>query len=439
MKKYTFQDIRDNGLLLYEFVRGSVSQGINTLLSDIDHGGVYLAPAEQLLGLGLDYQDEIKDDKGDDDWMELNKYMRLLLKSNPTVLESLFIDDKYVLYEHPIMTDIKKHRNEFITKECFSCFIGYSCEQIKKCRSLKKIFVQPIVERKTVLDFCYTFYKQGSTKIENWLDYRGLKQKYCGLVNIPNMMETIGVYYDWGNHFLNEGIHIADIYRAYDTIGTYSTTDIITKLKKSTDDSEKLKLEEDLKKCHMCNMVEFIMDFYNLDGILSLRSWYYEQSPIGYKGIVNEKGTSNELRLSSVAKDEKPVCYMTYNKNAFSSHCKDYKEYKDWEKNRNPVRYLQNKGKQFDRKNVAHAIRLMHMGIEIARGEGVKVDRTNIDRDFIMNIRNGNSSYEDIISYLENKKIEMEDAMTSSTLPEKIDINRVNDLLLQIRKRQLRL
>ena len=437
MKKYTFEDIRDKGLLLYEYVRGSVSQGINTKSSDIDHGGVYLAPAEQLLGLGIDYQDEIKSEKGDDDWMELNKFMRLLLKSNPTVLESLFIDDKYVLYEHPIMTEIKKHRNEFITKECFNCFIGYSCEQIKKCRSLKKLFVQPIVERKTVLDFCYTFYKQGSTKIENWLDYRGLKQKYCGLVNIPNMMETIGVYYDWGNHFLNENIHIEELYGAYDNIGTYSTTDIITKMKKSTDDSEKLKLEEDLKKCHMCNMVGFIMDFYHLDDMFALRDWYYEQSPIGYKGIVNEKGTSNELRLSSVAKDERPVCYMTYNKNAFSSHCKDYKEYKDWEKNRNPVRYLQNKGKQFDRKNVAHAIRLMHMGIEIARGEGVKVDRTNIDRDFIMNIRNGNSSYEDIISYLENKKIEMEDAMTSSTLPEKIDIEKINNLLIEIRKRQL--
>ena len=144
MKKYTFEDIREKGLLLYEFVRGSVSQGINTQSSDIDHGGVYLAPAEQLLGLGIDYQDEIKSEKGDDDLMELNKFMRLLLKSNPTVLESLFIDDKYVLYEHPIMTEIKKHRNEFITKECFSGFIGYSCEQIKKCRSLKKLFVQPI-------------------------------------------------------------------------------------------------------------------------------------------------------------------------------------------------------------------------------------------------------------------------------------------------------
>ena len=63
MKKYTFDDIREKGLLLYEYIRGSVSQGINTPLSDVDHGGIYMAPVEQLLGLGLDYQDEIKDEK----------------------------------------------------------------------------------------------------------------------------------------------------------------------------------------------------------------------------------------------------------------------------------------------------------------------------------------------------------------------------------------
>ena len=183
-------------------------------------------------------------------------------------------------------------------------------------------------------------------------------------------------------------------------------------------------------------MVEFIMDFYQLDNMFDLGEWYNNQKFIGYKGIINEKGTSNELRLSSVAKNEKPICYMTYNKNAFSSHCKDYKEYKEWEKNRNPVRYQQNKGKLFDRKNVAHAVRLMHMGIEVAQGEGIKVDRTNIDRDFIMNIRNGNTSYEEIISYLENKRDEMERVMKTSKLPEKIDSEKLNNLLIKIRKKQ---
>ena len=77
------------------------------------------------------------------------------------------------------------------------------------------------------------------------------------------------------------------------------------------------------------------------------------------------------------------------------------------------------------------------MGIEIAKGEGFNVDRTNIDRDFIMNIRLGNTSYEEIISYIEGKKDEMEILMKSSTLPDKIDENFVNNLLVDIRKRQL--
>ena len=40
MKKYTFDDIRNNGWLLYEYVRGSVAYGTNTPESDEDHGGV---------------------------------------------------------------------------------------------------------------------------------------------------------------------------------------------------------------------------------------------------------------------------------------------------------------------------------------------------------------------------------------------------------------
>lgn len=78
------------------------------------------------------------------------------------------------------------------------------------------------------------------------------------------------------------------------------------------------------------------------------------------------------------------------------------------------------------------------MGLEIAKGEGFNVDRTNIDRDFILNIRLGNTSYEEIMEYLENKKIEMDEAMKASSLPAEIDVNFVNDLLLNIRMEQVK-
>lgn len=77
------------------------------------------------------------------------------------------------------------------------------------------------------------------------------------------------------------------------------------------------------------------------------------------------------------------------------------------------------------------------MGIELAKTGKFNVDRTNIDRDFILNIRMGNTSYEEIIAYLEGKKDEMEKAMSESTLPEHIDVEFVNNLLLKIRKQQL--
>ena len=74
------------------------------------------------------------------------------------------------------------------------------------------------------------------------------------------------------------------------------------------------------------------------------------------------------------------------------------------------------------------------MGIEIAKTGEFNVDRTNIDRDFILDVRLGNKSYEEIIDYVENKKDEMERAMSESALPDSVDVEMVNNLLLNARK-----
>ena len=129
---------------------------------------------------------------------------------------------------------------------------------------------------------------------------------------------------------------------------------------------------------------------------------------------------------------------MTYNKDGYTSHCKRYWEYQDWVKKRNPQRYLENKEKDYDRKNVAHSVRLMHMGIELAKTGKLHVDRTNIDRDFILDIRLGNRTYDEVITYIESKNEEMKEAMENSTLPDHIDVSKVNELLLNIRREQMR-
>lgn len=411
MTTLDFKTIRDRGLLLYEFIRGSKCHGIDTPLSDTDMGGVYMAPAEQLIGLGLDYQDQVSDEKHDTVWHELNKYTNLLLKSNPTVMESLFIDPEFVVYEHPIITEIKKHRDEFVTKACFPSFYGYAQTQIEKARGLNKKIVNPITERLTPLDFCYTYYKQGSSSIVEWLAHRNLRQEFCGLVNVNHMRDNYSVFYDWGAQIQADGI----------TVNDFLTWFMLP--------------QNDPKR----NMVELIVSVYNLD-ICEIRQafneWYNRYSkPIGYRGI--QKANGNDVHCSSIAKFEPPICYISYNRDGYSTHCKKYKEYIDWEKKRNPVRYQSNLNKNYDAKNMCECFRLINMGIEIARGEGVKVNRRNIDREFLLDIKSHKFEYDYLIGLVQEKKAEMDEAMAKSNLPDNIDVDKVNNILINIRREQL--
>lgn len=411
----TFDDIRKEGRLLYEYIRGSHLYGLNVETSDIDTSGVFICTPNELLGLGFDYNEQISDERHDNTWYEIGNYLKLLLKSNPTALESLFVpNDKIIGDIHPFMQIILENKNEFITKDCFTPLFGYAREQIKKARGLNKKIVNPVTHRLTPLDFVYTFYKQGSIKFVNWLESFGISQKYCGLININNMHDTYGVYYDWGAFFAEENISFENLQTAYN--GNISPT--------------------------LTHMVEFILDTYGLYGsneeatINNLKEWYGRQKPIGYRGLINEEKDSNELRLSSIPKGEKSICHITYNQSGYTKHCIDYKNYKDWEKNRNPIRYESNLNKNYDSKNMMHCTRLIHMGLELAKGEGFNVERT-WDRDFLLNIRNHKMEYDDLINYIEEKNTEFNEAIKTSTIKEHVDVNFVNELLIEIRKKQI--
>lgn len=424
--KLTFKDIEDKGLLLYRYIRGSHSYGTNISTSDVDEGGIYIVPTEQLIGLGLDYQDEISDEKYDTCWWELGKFMRLILKSKPTVLEALFIPEDKILYEHPIITNIKKHRNEFITQECFNQIGGYAVSQIKKSQGQNKKIHWDIHQmvRKTPLDFTFTFAEQGSKNIQEWLDERGLDQRNIGLVNIPNMQDVYGAYYDFGQHIKLAGItkeYFCNPYNYKDKFINYCYNNLID--------------EWDIN-----NMTYA----YNIN-----RIWNEHSIPIGgYCGIVNTNETSTEIRynshvtFSSVKKGEKPICFVAYNQNGYQSHCKKYKEYEDWKANRNKARYENNlEGKEkenvskfYDAKNMYHCFRLIAMATEIAKGEGLKLCRTGIDADFLIDVRNRKYTYDELMELLIQKKNELDNEIQNSKIQKKINVNLVNTLLIKSRQ-----
>jgi predicted nucleotidyltransferase len=420
---YTFNEIREKGLLLYEYVRGSQAYGLALPTSDEDTGGVFAMGFEDVMGVSTNKVEQVADERNDVVWYEIGKFLELLAKANPTMLESLFVPERCIKYVHPSFKVILENRGMFVTKETFKSFIGYATSQIQKARGLNKKIVNPIVERKTPIDFCYTFNGQGTMSISRWLEKYNLKQIYCGLNHLSNMNQMYGVFYDYAQHIRME----------------YEVEDFIVEYYKYLDD-------KDLNNCinyplfnwfdNLLSDYVFNKEDYNSDDVI--KELFSQLKPKGYHGIIKEDGTSNQLHLDSIEKGDLPICYLSYNEDGYQSHCRRYKEFKEWEKKRNPQRYLENRDKEFDRKNMMHCVRLLTMGIEIAKTGKVNVDRSDIDREFLLNIRLGNTTYEEIISYADKKKQELIDLIDKCVfLPETVDMEKINKMLIDIRKQLL--
>ena len=400
----TIEDAKMKGLIGYTYLRGSHSQNLNGPDSDEDFGGVYFAPFETLVGLGDDYQEELSDEKHDETYHEFGKWMTLLSKGNPNALESLFVPKHMVVGSpHPIIQKVLNNRDKFVSKEVVKALSGYAFNQIKKARGLGKKIVNPVTERKDVLDFCYTFKNQGSQPIKEFLAEHHLDQKYCGLVNIPNMKDTYGVYYDFAAYF------------KFENKGQEEREKILHSFLTNPGDMDP----------------RFAM--YEILGE-SIQNRIDNKEFFGYSGIVypDDIEKSNEVRLSSIPKGELPICFMTYNKDAYTCHCREYKEYQEWVEKRNQKRYSKAVEAGYNQKNMCHCIRLLTMAKEISEGKGFILWRTE-DRDFLMGIKDGNYTYEYLIDYAEKLLADVNKNLPNSNLPDEVDKKFVNDLLVECR------
>lgn len=154
-------------------------------------------------------------------------------------------------------------------------------------------------------------------------------------------------------------------------------------------------------------------------------------SGYGFRGIVG--ADSCELRHSEIPKYCVLDAFLYYNLNGYSTYCKDYKEYWEWVGKRNPHRYNDNAkhNQGYDGKNMMHCIRMLDMAIEIARGEGVNLVRPN--REWLLSVRKGEVSYDEIMAIIIEKDAEMKDAFDKSDLPDKVDMDFAHNIILQIR------
>jgi hypothetical protein len=157
-----------------------------------------------------------------------------------------------------------------------------------------------------------------------------------------------------------------------------------------------------------------------------------------FKGIIGEN--SNELRLSSIPKDTVSnmihfIGHISYNKDGYTSHCKDYNSYQTWLENRNEARWVDVKGhgQKIDGKNMMHCVRLIEMAKEIAEGKGVNVKRPNAD--FLIDIRKGKLNLETLIEKTFEDMDTIDRMFNESDLPNKVDMGMIEQLLIEVRNR----
>lgn len=159
---------------------------------------------------------------------------------------------------------------------------------------------------------------------------------------------------------------------------------------------------------------------------------------VGLKGIVSDEETANDICLSSIPKKEAGLVedcgVIFFNKEAYSSHCKDYNDYQSWLKTRNTQRYIdiENHSQQIDGKNLLHCRRLIDTALEIPVLNTIQVRRPNTE--YLKSIRQGKVDLDAIILEAEKDIQKLDELYSNSNLPDEVDQDFVNNLLIQIRK-----
>ena len=359
--------------LLLKAISGSRAYNLALPGSDTDIKGIFVLPQRELYG--LNYTAQLSNETNDEVYYEVGRFIDLLVKNNPNILELLSTPEESILFRHPLMDLVRPE--DFLSKLCLESFAGYAKTQVKKARGLNKKINQSFDrQRKSVLDFCHVVAGKGTQPLSVWLADNHYSAADCGLVALA---------------------HFRDAYLLF------HRSQLSDDPGQSPDDRD-----------HRPNDHTQPQDV----------------SPI--RGIVSGD-TANDVQLSSIPVGISPLTVMHFNKDAYSMYCKDYASYWEWVGGRNETRYQSTlaHGKNYDAKHLMHTFRLLAMAAEIATQHRVIVQRP--DREFLLRIRSGEFEYATLLEKAEEKMAGMETLYAASDLPDAPDPAFAGALLVRIR------
>lgn len=360
-----------NSKIIFSGIVGSRAYNLHTEKSDMDIKGVYMQTNEDMLSNRYIPQANLGPDET---YYELRRFLELVSTGNPNVLELLYLPERCVVTYTSEWMKLLEHKGEFLSKRCYNTFSGYAKTQLRKATGLNKKFnwEKKRIQRKDIADFM---------KIVDREDGNTYKIKEW-LSKEGYTEKQVG---------LTSMDGFRDCYRLY------------------TDD------------------IRWAVENHRFDGL--------ELGQIrNYKGIGLK---SNQPKLSEVEEyrinDWKGVVY--WNRESYSTHCKEYSEYQKWLKNRNEERVATNKshGQDMDSKNILHLVRLIMTAQEIPTENRINVDRTK-DREYLLSIRRGEVDLKQIVEEWGQKAEDLKELYVNSELKDEVDMEFIRNLELKLRK-----
>lgn len=188
----TIEDLKNQGLIVLECLSGSRAYGLDTPSSDTDIRGVFILPQD--LFYGFSPIDQVSSERNDIVYYELNKYLSLLAKNNPSAMELLFTPPESTYVRHPLMDLVQPA--QVVSKLCRDSFAGYALSQVKRAKGLnKKMFNPKTGELPVAIDFCWVLDGERTLPVKAWLEREGLEATGCGLSALPHVRDGYALFH----------------------------------------------------------------------------------------------------------------------------------------------------------------------------------------------------------------------------------------------------
>lgn len=156
---------------------------------------------------------------------------------------------------------------------------------------------------------------------------------------------------------------------------------------------------------------------------------------IDFKGVLKQYTLPDEtLELTQkLTNSRKDFIRLLQKSQSYQVALREWKAYLAWQENRNPARAEMERKSGFDLKHGMHCIRLLRSGLEILQTGNIIVDRRGAgDAEDLRAIIRGEYSYDQVTKMAEDLVEEMDKAYEDSTLPNRPDLEQINELCIEL-------